>query len=221
MTTTRRRLPTMISDFCTSRKWTRQAMPGIRSTRFESWRFWMRRLDGSSVDSSDRRRRRRKRRSESRDSRTSVVHIFASLVLFLSSFPLLFVSFFPFPSLPSFLPPPSVLPPLALQFVLVVTGDHSTPVTVGDHTCDPVPFLVTTLSRLPSFPHHLSKDRRPEENAIEAGQQRTMTMTMQERKSLGFGETACSRGVLGRFPGKEVMPFLLRIATAANTGGER
>lgn len=34
----------------------------------------------------------------------------------------------------------------SFELVLVFTGDHTTPLYVGDHTYEPVPFAITTIS---------------------------------------------------------------------------
>jgi len=35
-----------------------------------------------------------------------------------------------------------------IEFVILITGDHTTPVKFGDHTFEPVPVAVTTFSAL-------------------------------------------------------------------------
>jgi len=40
------------------------------------------------------------------------------------------------------------------ELVLVLTGDHTTPVSIGDHTFETVPFSITTVSALQA---HFSK----------------------------------------------------------------
>jgi len=65
-----------------------------------------------------------------------------------------------------------------------VCGDHSSPVLYGDHSHEPVPFLLCPLE-------HLTADAA---TAVSG--------------SDGFGEIAAAGGPLGRFPGSEVMPLL-------------
>ena len=36
----------------------------------------------------------------------------------------------------------------SFEIVIVFTGDHTTPVEVGDHTFEPVPFAMSTLSAI-------------------------------------------------------------------------
>jgi 2,3-diphosphopglycerate-independent phosphoglycerate mutase len=67
--------------------------------------------------------------------------------------------------------------------IIAVTGDHSTPINVSDHTSEPVPFVVSlTKSALKGHP------------------------TL-------FDEVSCSRGVLGRFSGSSIMPILKNLRT--------
>eukprot|EP00164_Ancoracysta_twista_P010295 GFYU01015479.1.p1 GENE.GFYU01015479.1~~GFYU01015479.1.p1 ORF type:complete len:430 (-),score=76.86 GFYU01015479.1:296-1585(-) len=78
------------------------------------------------------------------------------------------------------------------KYNIVITGDHSTPVKTGDHSFEPVPFLITALSA---------------EGAV--------------RDSVDiFDELQCAKGVLGRFPGSEIMGIIRRYAdhvTASST----
>ena len=67
-----------------------------------------------------------------------------------------------------------------------VCGDHSSPVLYGDHSHEPVPFLLCPLERLAA-----------DGDAAASG-----------GAGGGFGEIAAAGGPLGRFPGSEVMPLL-------------
>lgn len=62
------------------------------------------------------------------------------------------------------------------EWYVVVTGDHTTPVDLGDHSCEPVPFVISKLNK------KFSGD------GVEK-----------------FSEIDASKGALGRFPGSEVM----------------
>lgn len=77
-----------------------------------------------------------------------------------------------------------------LQYVLALTGDHSTPVEFGDHSCEPVPFF---LCKVPVDP-----------------------AASVEPVSPGFNEVDCACGTLGRFPGSEMMSI---IKQACDAGG--
>jgi 2,3-bisphosphoglycerate-independent phosphoglycerate mutase len=63
--------------------------------------------------------------------------------------------------------------------VLAVTGDHSTPARIKTHTWHPVPFLLWAPA------------------------------TVRSDDQAAFGERACMRGGLGRFPAREAMPMLM------------
>ena len=65
--------------------------------------------------------------------------------------------------------------------IVIVTGDHSTNVLIGDHSFEPVPFVI-------AFTQNYKK--------IEG--------------NLKFNEIDCAKGRLGRFPGSEIMPLILR-----------
>jgi 2,3-diphosphopglycerate-independent phosphoglycerate mutase len=64
--------------------------------------------------------------------------------------------------------------------VMVVTGDHSTNTHIGDHSFEPVPFVLC---------HSQSEIQHP---------------------SLTFNEIDCSKGDLGRFPGSQILPTIFK-----------
>ncbi|RCH92040.1 hypothetical protein CU097_008284 [Rhizopus azygosporus] len=64
------------------------------------------------------------------------------------------------------------------SYTVIVTGDHTTPVLYGDHSCEPVPFCITNL------PFHQKGDDIKQ-----------------------FDEMSVSQGSLGRFCGDQVMPI--------------
>lgn len=68
--------------------------------------------------------------------------------------------------------------------VVVVTGDHTTNVHIGDHSFEPVPFVIAWSG-----------------------------LYQNSQGPLKFNEIDSSKGSLGRFPGSEVMPLILRYKT--------
>ncbi|KCV70076.1 hypothetical protein H696_03538 [Fonticula alba] len=79
------------------------------------------------------------------------------------------------------------------KYFVVVTGDHSTPVMYGDHTAEPVPVAVTPVAGLPA------SGSSPCPDTLWDGVCR-------------FDEVSAGQGVLGRFPGRELLPFVLALA---------
>ncbi|ORX62394.1 archaeal type cofactor-independent phosphoglycerate mutase [Hesseltinella vesiculosa] len=71
-----------------------------------------------------------------------------------------------------------------MEFTVVVTSDHSTPVVRGDHSCEPVPFCINRVRQCMQ--------------ADVSGCGLT---------SQGFNEIDCALGSLGRFCGNQVMPL--------------
>ena len=72
--------------------------------------------------------------------------------------------------------------------MIVVTGDHSTPMYKGDHSCEPVPFVISTRNAyVHKKPMFLCDD------------------------CTSFDEISCGKGVLGRFTGEDVMSILFKI----------
>lgn len=59
----------------------------------------------------------------------------------------------------------------------MVTGDHTTPTLYGDHSCEPVPFCISSVSGNHTWVDQVST----------------------------FDEIAVSKGMLGRFCGDQVM----------------
>jgi len=75
--------------------------------------------------------------------------------------------------------------------VIAITGDHTTPPLIGDHTCEPVPFVVSSVKSC-------------------TGQRKFVL----DDDAKAYSEIECSKGLLGRFNGSEIMPFLIRIREA-------
>ena len=80
------------------------------------------------------------------------------------------------------------------RYSIAVTGDHSTPYLTGDHSCEPVPFV---LARVRDLGGARSGDW-PSDGV--------------ER----FSEHAAHAGFLGRFVGGETMEVVKRLACAKN-----
>ena len=76
------------------------------------------------------------------------------------------------------------------EFIIVVTGDHTTPTFIGDHTYEPVPIMMCLLS------NYLGKQ----------GKLQSFKDGVQE-----FNEIACQYGSLGRFHGIHTIPTLLKL----------
>ena len=73
------------------------------------------------------------------------------------------------------------------DFIICVTGDHTTPVKYGDHTSEPVPVIL--------------------------GQASLIDKTLNEGSGkLSYDEMVCGKGdsCLGRFNGIELIPLLKR-----------
>ena len=127
--------------------------------------------------------------------------------------------------------------------VVAVTGDHSTPVEFGDHSCEPVPFAAAPLEAVSAAAVLLGKKKEegeivaPSEEemrgvafeaAASASASATAVATAEKKEKsdpfsssprLSFDEVSASRGSLGRFPGAEVMPLLVRLSAAWGGGG--
>jgi len=85
------------------------------------------------------------------------------------------------------------------QIILVVTGDHSTPVRTGDHSFEPVPFVLAPLAGLSA--NHKKNDGEPDCKLLNLIRADTVCR---------FDENSASQGSLGRFAGAQVMPLVLK-----------
>eukprot|EP00823_Brevimastigomonas_motovehiculus_P001397 TRINITY_DN11918_c0_g1_i1.p1 TRINITY_DN11918_c0_g1~~TRINITY_DN11918_c0_g1_i1.p1 ORF type:complete len:484 (-),score=52.83 TRINITY_DN11918_c0_g1_i1:428-1879(-) len=107
------------------------------------------------------------------------------------------------------------------EFLLVLTGDHSTPVMHGDHSPEPVPLavclvrhLLETVFQQQQRTSELSKDNithtsspcHPHNITLA-----TLDSFAESDHCTAFHEIEASRGILGRFPGRELMPLLKRL----------
>jgi len=81
-----------------------------------------------------------------------------------------------------------------IEFTIVLTGDHSTPVLYGDHSCEPVPFVITKVHNAKLVMQHGANSV----TALDPVQQ--------------FSEIDAASGILGRFPGMEVMKVIKSFA---------
>lgn len=111
----------------------------------------------------------------------------------------------------------------AFQYILCVTGDHSTPVEYGDHSFEPVPFA---MCRLKDFVAAVGEENIRGTSLdpfplpkVQAGQDLTNGMKIEERRDESrqsysgdsvyeLNEIAAARGCLGRFPGGEMMGII-------------
>eukprot|EP00002_Diphylleia_rotans_P033821 TRINITY_DN7228_c0_g1_i1.p1 TRINITY_DN7228_c0_g1~~TRINITY_DN7228_c0_g1_i1.p1 ORF type:complete len:443 (-),score=62.61 TRINITY_DN7228_c0_g1_i1:1490-2818(-) len=84
-----------------------------------------------------------------------------------------------------------------LEFSIVVTGDHSTPVMSGDHSCEPVPLLLCSVSRIREW-------RKSQDGKVRK--------LHPSDDVTAFSEVDAHAGFLGRFPGSEVMNIIKHFA---------
>ena len=84
-------------------------------------------------------------------------------------------------------------------YVLAVTADHSTPVLYGDHAHEPVPVVIAQITSAAADDTHSPS---------------TLTDLVAADRAVGrFDEVSCSRGVLGRFPGSELLHTVQRFCS--------
>lgn len=81
--------------------------------------------------------------------------------------------------------------------VIAITGDHSTPMCMGEHSYEPVPVTISSKNAYFGGSFVLSDDCST------------------------FGERAAAKGALGRFCGSELMPLLFRVAARVQTAGAK
>jgi len=121
-------------------------------------------------------------------------------------------------------------------YTLIITGDHSTPVVYGDHSCEPVPVVVSCLQHLPGFETHSNGNAStaasptvpspyfsssflhyspalhslltsPHSLALRA-------LCTSDNPVATFDEMSCSRGLLGRFPGSQLLTTVRKFERA-------
>jgi len=94
------------------------------------------------------------------------------------------------------------------EFSLCLTGDHSTPVLYGDHSCEPVPFVI---ARVRDVWRVLQAKLAASPGGEAQAEQEALARVSGNDESDGiphFSEVDAARGSLGRFPGSEVMPII-------------
>ena len=74
--------------------------------------------------------------------------------------------------------------------IIVVTGDHTTPVQITDHTPECVPFVISS--------------KKAYFQQFKEGQQKFLL----KDKVNYFDEISCIDGILGRFTGHQIMPLI-------------
>jgi 2,3-bisphosphoglycerate-independent phosphoglycerate mutase len=96
------------------------------------------------------------------------------------------------------------------EFIIALTGDHTTPLISGDHTFEPVPFTASTFS---SLIENLGIDKSESKRLQEL---RNLRDTVER-----FDEISACEGVLGRFPGSEMMGILKKFKKSVESVIER
>ncbi|ELR19878.1 2,3bisphosphoglycerate-independent phosphoglycerate mutase-like protein [Acanthamoeba castellanii str. Neff] len=94
------------------------------------------------------------------------------------------------------------------EFSVCLTGDHSTPVLYGDHSCEPVPFVI---ARVRDVWRVLQAKLAASPGGETQAEQEALARVSGNDESDGiphFSEVDAARGSLGRFPGSEVMPII-------------
>ncbi|KAJ7942384.1 2,3-bisphosphoglycerate-independent phosphoglycerate mutase [Quillaja saponaria] len=110
------------------------------------------------------------------------------------------------------------------QYVLCVTGDHSTPVEYGDHSFEPVPFSICRLkdfvgalgestilsTSLDPFPLPTVKAGKDlmDDSGIKQETRNKESQSFSGDSVYEFDEISAARGCLGRFPGGEMMGII-------------
>jgi 2,3-bisphosphoglycerate-independent phosphoglycerate mutase len=114
--------------------------------------------------------------------------------------------------------------------LLCCTGDHSTPVLYGDHSHESVPLAAAHLHRLVGAVGQaaveatwLGQIRTPELEPEPGAEAFSPALHSPEEPTWGddvfrFDELSAARGGLGRFPGRELMPFLKAFAACGDAG---
>ncbi|KAI9137354.1 2,3-bisphosphoglycerate-independent phosphoglycerate mutase-domain-containing protein [Paraphysoderma sedebokerense] len=99
------------------------------------------------------------------------------------------------------------------EYTIVLTGDHSTPVVYGDHSYEPVPFVVATLSNILNS-DKLTNDGAPTDLDSDNKRRKIGNMRIVNGKLIDsvrkFNEIETRLGGLGRFCGGEVMGIVKR-----------
>lgn len=113
------------------------------------------------------------------------------------------------------------------EYFICITGDHSTPVEYGDHSFEPVPFALCRLkdfvgavgesiimeTPLDPFPLPSVKSGEDLTENVKLEPERTSRQAYHGDSVREFNETAAARGLLGRFPGGEMMGIIKKFLT--------
>jgi 2,3-bisphosphoglycerate-independent phosphoglycerate mutase len=95
-----------------------------------------------------------------------------------------------------------------VEFSMCLTGDHSTPVLYGDHSCEPVPFAVGKVRDVWRVLQAKLEARAGGEAQAEQAAIARVSGNPDCDGIPHFSEIDAARGSLGRFPGSEVMPII-------------
>ena len=118
------------------------------------------------------------------------------------------------------------------KYVVVINGDHSTPVVLGDHSHEPVPFAVAEVAKVaPRLGMDVREDLERLElletiEPAEKGPWRQEEERWEEKRdSVGvdaglFTERGCAGGELGRFLGADVMQIIRHYVQEVSGGEE-
>jgi hypothetical protein len=88
--------------------------------------------------------------------------------------------------------------------VFARTGDHSTPVLYGDHSCEPVPFVICPNA------HQLTQDD-PYSDADSRSLPSSLLHALKHDQVMAFDEISARDGILGRFKGQYVMEIIKNV----------
>ena len=80
-----------------------------------------------------------------------------------------------------------------MEYIYLLTGDHSTPISYGDHSSEPVPVAMTTQTALNLKFEKLSQ--------TEANSNLVKELSLLKDDVQLFNEIDCGSGIFGRFNG--------------------
>ena len=88
-------------------------------------------------------------------------------------------------------------------YILVVTGDHSTPIKLKDHSFEPVPFVISTV------------DAYQYEKNLQIIEDRKGLLRLKDQVQ-EYNEIEAAEGALGRFQGSQIMNIIKNFAKSVN-----
>ncbi|KRX10254.1 Alkaline-phosphatase-like, core domain [Pseudocohnilembus persalinus] len=88
------------------------------------------------------------------------------------------------------------------DYIICITGDHTTPYHKGDHTFEPVPVAITTIT---NWKKQLNLELNENQQKLIEFQKEIQDQVQQ------FNEKSTGQGVLGRFPGQELLGVLKKL----------